>query len=335
MFINRARMSPKRIVFPEGEQPKILRAADVIVEEGIGTPILVGSTEVITDWQKQLGLSLEGCVVVDPKHIPAGDLKIYVEELWQHRQRHGVTRVEARKYLQDPNYLAAMLVRMGQADAMVAGVAQHYPDTIRPALQLLSKRPGVNNVAAMYAIIFKERTIFLADTAVNVDHNEPEDLAEIAILAADTVKRNFSVEPRVAMLSFSNFGSVNHPEAKRVRKATELVKAMRPDIIVDGEMQADTAVDAQLLSTYPFSALQGGPANVLVFPDMTSANICSKLLLTLGGGEGIGPILMGMNKTVHVLQRGCDVGEIVQVAAFAAVDAKESARKVAAKAVKA
>jgi malate dehydrogenase (oxaloacetate-decarboxylating)(NADP+) len=323
MFINRAKMSPKRIVFPEGENPKILRAADMIVEEGIGTPVLIGSTTVITDWQKQLGLSLEGCVVVDPENLPLGEMNRYVEELWRHRQRKGITRVEARKLLHDPNYLAAMLVRMGQADAMVAGVAQHYSDTIRPALQLLSKAPGVNNVAALYAIIFKDRTIFLSDTAVNIERNSAEDLAEIAILAADTVKRNFAVEPRVAMLSFSNFGSVNHPLARKVRAATDLVRAKRPDIIIDGEMQADTAVDSTLVdATYPFSALRGGPANVLIFPDMTSANICSKLLVKLGGGEAIGPILMGMSKAVHVLQRECDVSEIVQVAAFSVVDAK-------------
>ena len=324
MFINRAKISPKRVVFPEGENPKILRAADMIVEEGIGTPVLIGSTQVITNWQKQLGLSLEGCIVVDPENIAPSDLNRYVDELWSHRQRKGITKVEARKLLHDPNYLAAMLVRVGQADAMVAGVDQHYPDTIRPALQLLAKEPGVKNVAALYAIIFKERTVFLSDTAVNIDRNEPEDLAEIAILAADTVKRNFTVEPRVAMLSFSNFGSVNHPLAKKVRKATEIVRAKRPDIKIDGEMQADTAVDSTLLDgTYPFSALHGEPANVLIFPDMTSANICSKLLVKLGGGEAIGPILMGMDKAVHVLQRGCDESEIVQVTAFAVVDAKK------------
>ena len=323
MFINRAKMNPKRIVFPEGENPKILRAADMIVDEKIGTPVLIGSTHVITDWQKQLGLSLEGCIVVDTENIPPSDMNRYVEELWHHRERKGITRVEARKLLHDPNYLAAMLVRVGQADAMVAGVAQHYPDTIRPALQLLSKEPGVKNVAALYAIIFKERTVFLSDTAVNIERNDAEDLAEIAILAADKVRRNFDVEPRVAMLSFSNFGSVNHPLAKKVRDATQIVHAKRPDILIDGEMQADTAVDSVLLDgTYPFSALAGGPANVLIFPDMTSANICSKLLVKLGGGEAIGPILMGMEKAVHVLQRGCDVSEIVQVAAFAVVDSK-------------
>jgi malate dehydrogenase (oxaloacetate-decarboxylating)(NADP+) len=327
MFINRAMMSPKRIVFPEGEHPKILRAADMIVDEKIGTPILIGGTEVIADWKKQLGLSLEGCVVVDPNHLPQEEVDEYAEELWRHRQRKGITRSESRKLLNDPNILAAMLVRMGHADAMVAGVAQHYPDTIRPALQLLPKKPGVNNVSAFWAILFKDRTIFVADAAVNIDRNEPEDLAEIAILTADTVRRNFSLEPRVAMLSFSNFGSVDHPYAKRVRKATEIVHKLRPDILIDGEMQADTAMDSVLMDeTYPFCALRGGPANVLIFPDMTSANICSKLLVNPGGGEAMGPILMGMEKTVHVLQRDCDVGSIVQIAAFAVVDAKAAVK---------
>ncbi len=327
MFINRAMMNPKRIVFPEAEHPNILRAADMIVEEGIGTPILIGKTEVIADWKTQFNLSLEGCVLVDPRHIPPDDMNEYVEELWRHRQRKGITRSEARKMLKDPTYLAAMLVRTGHADAMVAGVAQHYSDTIRPALQLIPKAAGVKNVSALYAMLFKDRTIFVADAAVNIDRNEAEDLAEIAILSADTVKRNFAVEPRVAMLSFSNFGSVNHPLAKKVRKATEIVHHLRPDIVVDGEMQADTAVDANIIdTTFPFSALHGGPANVLIFPDMASANICGKLLVKLGGAEPIGPILMGMSKPIHVLQRDADVGAIVQVAAFAVVDAKKTVK---------
>ncbi len=322
MFMNQAKRTPKRIVFPEGQQPKIIRAAETIVSEGIGTPILIGNKAIIEERKKQLGMTLDGCEIVDPAQLPEAEYDMYVQQLWRYRERKGVTRSEARKLLNDFNYFGTMMLRLGKADALVAGVSQHYPETIRPALQLLEKKPGVNTVAALYAMVFKDRTVFLADTAVNLDHNEPENLAEIAILAADTVKK-FDMEPRVAMLSFSNFGSVDHPDAKRMAKATALVRKMRPDLIIDGEMQADTAVVQSIIdNTYPFSALKGGPANTLIFPDMTSANIAYKLLMRLGGAEPIGPILMGMNKSVHVLQRECDVSEIVQIAAYAVVDAK-------------
>jgi len=322
MFINQAKRQPKRIVFPEGHHVKILRAAEMIVAEGIGTPVIIGDKEQIEEKKKQLGLTLKGCEIVDPAKLPAEEMNRYVDALWTHRQRRGVTRGEARKLLGDPNYFGTMMLRLGKADALVSGVSQHYPDTIRPALQLLDRKPGVNTVAALYALAFKDRTVFLADTAVNLDRTAPENLAEIAVLAADTVKK-FGVTPRVAMLSFSNFGSVNHPDARRVAEATKLVRQMRPDILVDGEMQADTAVVSSIVEhTYPFSALKGEAANTLIFPDMTGANIAYKLLSRLGGAEPIGPILMGMDKAVHVLQRECDVQEIVQITAYAAVDAK-------------
>jgi len=322
MFINSARRAPKRIAFPEGEHPKILRAAELIVQEGIGTPILIGQTAAIEKRKEQLGLSLHGCEIVDLQALPPEETSTYVNELWKTRHRKGVTKAEARKLLTDPNYLGMMLVRLGKADTLLAGVGQHYPSMMRPALQLLERKPGVNTVAALYALVFKERTVFLADTAVNLERNEAENLAEIAILSADTV-RKFGVEPRVAMLSFSNFGSVDHPLARKVARAVELVKKMRPDIVVDGEMQADTAVLESIISnTYSFSSLKGAPANTLIFPDMTSANIAYKLLWHLGHAEAIGPILMGMAKSVHVLQRECDVSDVVQMAAYAVVDAK-------------
>lgn len=324
MFINRAKMAPRRIIFPEGEEPKILRAAQAIVEEKIGRPMLIGDKDIIDRKRAELGLNFNGDVdVIDPLSIPAHDISRYVEELWQLRQRKGITRNEARKLLHDNNYLATMLVKDGRADALVAGVSQHYSDTIRPALQILSKEPGVRNVSALHALVFKERTVFLADSAVNVDANSAEDLAEIAILAADTVKRCFAVIPRVAMLSFSNFGSVSHPLAEKMRAATILVHNRRPDIIIDGEMQADVALDAKIAAeTYPFMTLQNNSANTLIFPDMTSANIAVKLLMKLGNAEAIGPILMGMGKSVHVLQRDCDVNAIVQAAAYSVVDVK-------------
>ncbi len=324
MFVNRAKMHQKRIVFPEGEHEKILKAAEQLCEEKIAKPILIGNIDIIEEKKAQLRLKLDGAEIVDLFKMPEAEYEQCVEELWKLRQRRGVTRNEARLLLRNPNYLASVLVKLGRADAMVAGVSQHYPDTLRPALQLLNKKPGVKHVSGLYALVFKERTVFLADTTVNIEANEPEDLAEIAILAADTVKKHFDVEPRVAMLSFSNFGSSAHPYASTLRKATEIVHAARPDIVIDGEMQADTAMNPELLErTYPFSRLVGGEANTLIFPNMTSGNIAYKLLIALGHAEPIGPILMGMEDSIHVLQRSCDVSEIVNIAAFAAVDANK------------
>lgn len=322
MFVNRAKLHPKRVVFPEGVHDKILRAAAQLTEDKICTPVLIGDTDVIESKRKSLGLNLSECQIFDLKKLPATEVDVYVNELWSKRQRRGITLYEARRLLENPNYLAAILVRLGKADAMVAGVSQHYPDTLRPALQLLPKKEGVKNVSGLYALVFKDKTFFLADTTVNIDLDSPEDLAEIAILSADTVKKHFNIEPNVAMLSFSNFGSVVHPKAKLVRTAVQIVRTKRPDIMIDGEMQADTATNPELLArTYPFSSLKGKEPNTLVFPDMTSGNIAYKLLIRLGKADPIGPILMGMGKSVHVLQRSCEVSEIVNIAAFAAVDA--------------
>ncbi|MCX7835800.1 MAG: NADP-dependent malic enzyme [bacterium] len=322
MFVNRAKLHLKKVVFPEGEHDKILRAAAQLIDEKICIPVLIGDSDIIRTKQEKMNLNLNGCTIIDYKQLPQEELDQYVHELWAKRQRRGVTLYEAKRLLENPNYLAAILVRLGKADAMVAGVSQHYPDTLRPALQLLPKKEGVKNVSGLYALVFKDKTFFLADTTVNIDLNTPEDLAEIAILAADTVKKHFNIEPKVAMLSFSNFGSVVHPKAKMVRTAVNIVRERRPDIVIDGEMQADTATTPELLSrTYPFSFLNGSEPNTLIFPDMTSGNIAYKLLIRLGRAEPIGPILMGMGKSVHVLQRSCEVSEIVNIAAFAAVDA--------------
>jgi malate dehydrogenase (oxaloacetate-decarboxylating)(NADP+) len=215
----------------------------------------------------------------------------------------------------------AMMVRLGDADALVAGISQHYPDTIRPALQIIQMRPSCTRVVGLFMMILKGRVYFFADTTVNIDPTA-EELAEIACLTAE-VARRFHIEPRVAMLSFSNFGSVRHPLVEKVRQATELVKERDPTLVVDGEMQADTAVVSELVREhYPFSCLKT-PANVLIFPDLQSANIAYKLLQRLGGAEAVGPILVGMRKPVHVLQHGFEVKDIVNMAAIAVVDAQE------------
>jgi len=320
IFINKAKSQPKRIVFPEGSEEKILRACQVIIDEGIAKPILLGKKEAIVQKAKQLGLDiLDNMEIIEPSKYPKFDE--YVEEFFKMRQKKGVTRVEAEEILKSPNYFGSLMVHVGDADCLVSGLNMHYPETIRPALQVVKIRPELSIVSGLYMMIFKEDIMFFADATVNIEPDS-EDLAEIAINTAETARR-FGVEPKVAMLSFSNFGSTRHPLAEKVMKAVEIVKEKMPDLIIDGEMQADTAVVPEILnSTYPFSKLKE-KANVLIFPDLQSGNIAYKLMERLGGAKAVGPILMGMNKPVHVLQRGASVDDIVNLAAIAVVDAQK------------
>jgi malate dehydrogenase (oxaloacetate-decarboxylating)(NADP+) len=320
-IIRKAQKHPKRVVFPEGEHEKVLRAAHILVEDKIAVPILLGDERVIATKAKELSVSLENIKVVNPKNGPKREG--YINTLYELRQRHGVTHSEATELIKNRNLYGSVMLQSGDADALVAGEDQHFPDTIRPALQVIKPRPGLHRVSGLYVLVTRRGDMyFLADCTVNIEPSA-EDLAEIAICAAQTAKR-FNVVPRVAMLSFSNFGSTRHPLSEKVRRAVELVRRADPTLMVDGEMMADTAVTPEIIEeTYPFSTLHGG-ANVLVFPDLTSANTCYKLLGRIGGAETIGPILMGMSKPVHVLQRGAEVEEIVNIAAIAVVDAQES-----------
>ncbi len=316
-----AKAEPKRIVFSEGEHEKVLRASYQLVEENIAHPILLGRPAVIQSKLKELGLEKLVPEVVEPVRSPR--LEAYLEEFYRVRRRRGVTLSEARELILNPNYFGAMMVRMADADGFVAGVSQHYPDTIRPALQVIGVRAGVRRVSGLYIILTKKDAYFFADPTVNIEPT-PEDLAEIAVLAAE-VAREFHIQPRVAMLSFSNFGSTAHPLAEKMRRATELVEALDPNLMVDGEMMADVALMPEVIEAdYPFCKLKGG-ANVLIFPDLGSANIAYKLMLRMGGAEALGPILMGMSRPVHVLQRGATVDEIVNMAAIAVVDAQKHA----------
>ena len=316
--IGKAKQHKKRIVFPEGEEVKILRAAQHLVDEKIATPVLLGRPDVVKTRLEDLGLDFDGAVtVINP--VESELMSSYSEALYELRNRRGVTRKEAPMLLRNPNMFGSMMVHMGDADAMVAGLTQHYPDTIRPALQVIRVR-GDSRVAGVYMMVFENDVKFFADTTVTIEPTA-EDLAEIAIETAE-VARHFDVEPRVAMLSFSNFGSARHPLADKVRRATELVRERAPDLIVEGEMQADTAVVERMLTeTYPFNRLKQ-PANVLIFPSLEAGNIAYKLMQRLGNAEAVGPILMGLRKPVHVLQRGAEVGEIIDMAAIAAVDAQ-------------
>jgi malate dehydrogenase (oxaloacetate-decarboxylating)(NADP+) len=324
VMIHKARRAPRRVVFPEGEESKILRACQILMDEQIATPILVGRQDKIRASIEELHLHLDGVEIVEPSSSPR--LAAYTEEFYRLRQRKGVTLNEAGQIVLSRNTFGALMLHMGDADALVAGLAQHYPDTIRPALQVIPVREGLRKVAGLYMLITPHGQIyFLADTTVNIDPSA-EDLAEIAMCAADTARR-FDVDPRVAMLSFSNFGSTRHALAEKVQRATEIVKQRRPDLMIDGEMQADTAVGPEIIAdTYPFSSLRGG-ANVLIFPNLEAGNIAYKLLMRIGGAEAIGPILMGLSKPVHVLQRGCEVNDIVNIVAVAVVEAQEAAAK--------
>jgi len=319
VIINKAKAAPKRIVFPEGEESKILRASQIILDEKIAVPILLGNERVIKKKIKNLNLDLKKLKIIDPTNWDR--FEDYVQEFYRLRQRRGVTLVEAREFMANKNYFGAMMVHMGDADGLISGITQHYPETIRPALQVIRMRETVKRVSGLYIIITKNEAMFFADTTVNIEPTA-EELAEIALCAAEVAKR-FDVTPKIAMLSFSNFGSTRHPLAEKVRRATEIVQERAPELMVDGEMQADTAVVPEIIEeTYPFSQLKG-PANILIFPDLEAGNIAYKLMQRIGGAEAIGPILMGMRKPVHVLQRGAEVNDIVNMTAIAVVDAQD------------
>jgi len=321
MMIQKAQLKPKLVVFPEGENEKILRACHWLLEEKIASAILLGNPSVIEAKTSDLGLDITGARIVDPAKSELRES--YIQELFRLRQRRGMTIPEATHLISNPNVFGSMMVRMGDADALVSGVAHHYPQVIRPALQIVRMREGLHKVSSCYAMITRTGDMyFLADTTVNIDPTA-EDLVEIALCTAEAARR-FGVVPRVAMLSFSSFGSTQHPQCEKVRRAVELLHKADPALIADGEIMADAAVSPEMLEEiYPFSTLKGG-ANVLICPDLSSANIAYKLLQKLGGVETIGPILMGMARPVHLLPLGSEVELIVKVAAIAVVDAQET-----------
>ena len=319
----RAHRDPRRVVFPEGEDPKIIHAARILAEEGIAKPILLGRPAQMEQAQKDLGMSLNGDIlVIDPNSSP--ERERYAEALWERRQRRGLSREEAHSRMGRGIYFASQMVASGDADAVVAGLGKHYPETIRPALEVIGADPRSNLVAGLYMMVVNNRAIFFGDTTVNIDPTA-EQLAVIAQSAARLV-RTFGIEPRVAMLSFSNFGSVKHPEADKVARAVQILREREPALIVDGEMHADTAFDENVLAMrYPFSRLKQ-QANVLIFPMLSAGNISYKLLKSLGGATAVGPILVGMNHPVHVLEQSADVQDIVNMAAVAVVDSQFRSR---------
>lgn len=318
-IIHKAKRDPKRIVFPEGTSERIIRASSQIVSEKIAIPILLGDPDTIKAQAKKLRIKLDGVEIIKPSDSPKCDA--YAKEIYKLRQRKGMTRTRAFKRIREENWFGPMMVKNGDADGMVSGVTQDYADILSPALKVLKTCEGVKHVAGMYIMVFKNKMKIFADVTVNIDP-DAETLAEIALLTAREARR-LGIKPRMAMLSFSNFGSVKHPQYDKIIEAKEIIHQKDPDLLVEGGMHADVAVSTEILQKrYPFSVLKT-EANVLIFPDLMSGNAAYKLLEQLGGATAIGPILLGMSKPVHVLQAfASTVQDIVNITAIAVLDAQ-------------
>jgi malate dehydrogenase (oxaloacetate-decarboxylating)(NADP+) len=320
-MIIRAQQNPKRIVLPEGNNPVILRAAHQAVIEKIAYPVVLGRKDEIHSVAKEHRIPLDDIEIFDYMEDQLFD--DFAEKLFKRRCRRGWNLTETRRQLKDAFLFGAMMVNEGIVDGQVHGIGCYFPNAIRPVLQVIPRQPGISKVSGVYLMLFRDRAMFFADATINF-HPSSEDLAEIAILSAKTA-RFFGVTPRVAMLSFSNFRSTNHPDANRVQEAVEICRERRPDLIVDGEMQADTAIVKEILDNdFPFNRL-GGPANILIFPELSSANIAYKLLKHLGGAKAVGPLLMGISKPFNVLQRGTDMENVVNVIAITVAQAQDIA----------
>ncbi|QJD96730.1 NADP-dependent malic enzyme [Mucilaginibacter robiniae] len=318
---DKAKQAPKRVVFAEADNYKILRAAQIVKDEGIAIPILLGNVEKIKEIIQENNLELGNVqmisTLIDPPH-----LEEYAQYLYEKRQRRGITPYEAKKLLRDRNYYGACMVQFGEADALISGLTKNYVSTVKPALQIIGTEPGVSKVAGMYMMITRKGPLFFADTTVNVNPTT-QDLVDITVLVERTVKQ-FNVTPRVAVLSYSNFGSNDGEVPEKTREAVSILHQQYPDMVVDGEMQANFAMNSDLLKdNFPFSNLNGKAANTLIFPNLESGNIAYKLLQEVGGAEAVGPILLGMKKPVHVLQLGSSVREIVNMVTIAVVDAQQ------------
>ncbi len=318
----KAKSNPKRVVFAEADNYKTLRAAQIVKEEGIAFPILLGNQEKINNLIHEYGFELDGVEIIDPQaEIKSERFERYAEHLYQKRQRRGVNKLDSRKLMTNRNYFAASMVEFGDADTLISGLTRNYASTIRPALQVIGAKPG-SRVAGMYIMLTSQGPLFFGDTTVNSNPSARE-LADIAVLLDSAVKR-FNVKPRLAMLSYSNFGSNIGDISDKVREAVSILHKEHPDIVADGEIQANFALNKNLLAdNFPFSTLNGEPANTLVFPNLESGNISYKLLQEVGNAEAVGPVLLGMNKPIHVLQLDSSVREIVNMVTIAVVDAIE------------
>ncbi|MEY2595444.1 MAG: hypothetical protein RI965_716 [Bacteroidota bacterium] len=325
---NKARRDPKRVVFADAENTNVLKAAQLALDEGIAIPILLGTPEIIKALAEEHNISIDGIQIINPKSQDEKEVrKKYGEIFFKKRQRRGVNSQEVDKLMRDRNHFGCMMVEMGDADAMISGLSRNYPDTIRPAIQIIGKEDGVCKIAGMYIMLTKKGPLFLADTTVNFNPTA-EELADITLLVAKEV-RTFGITPRIAMLSYSNFGSSDTPEAITVRNARAIVKQKNPSLIVDGEMQGIVAFNRDLMrESYPFSELiDAGEVNTLIFPNLSSGNIAYNLLQEVGGADAIGPVLLGLKKPVHVLQIGSSTRSILNMVVIAVIDAQYKMRK--------
>lgn len=320
LAMEKAKSDPKRLVFTDGETYKVLKAAQILVDDGIAKPIVLGRREKIDVLVEKYSLSLDGIEVLDLRENN-DQIISYADMFFKARNRKGLTAYEAKRHMKTRGYFGAMMVKNGDADAMLTGLSQKYPDAIRPILQIIGKNEGVDRIAGIYILLTKNGPLFLADTTINPDPSV-DDIVDIVINTATAIRR-MRIEPKIAMLSYSNFGSHKGELPRRMQKATEIIKAKMPDLIIDGEMQANFAMDNKLLAeVFPFSSLVGKKPNVLIFPGLASGNIAYKLLQSSGVGEAIGPLLIGLDKSAHVLQIGSGVREIVNMATLAVVDAQ-------------
>jgi malate dehydrogenase (oxaloacetate-decarboxylating)(NADP+) len=318
----KARRDPKRLVFAEADNQKILKCAQIAFEEGIAYPILLGDEKKIREIAAENNIDIDDMPIIDPRNDEYEEKrKQYGEMFFKKRQRKGVNQYEASKQMKDRTYFGCMMVETGDADAVISGLTRNYAEAIRPALQVIGMEEGVKKIAGMYMLLTKRGPLFLADTTVNFNPTA-EELADITLLAAKEV-RSFNLVPRIAMLSYSNFGSSDSPEARLVAQAKDIVKQKDPTIIIDGEMQATIAFNQEILSdNYPFSELVGQEVNTLIFPNLAAGNIAYNLMQAIGGADAVGPILLGLKKPVHVLQLGSSVRSIYNMALIAVIDAQ-------------
>jgi len=326
LITNRAKMDPKKIVFPEADQLDVLKAAQIVYEEGIGFPILLGTKEIIFRLKEELGFDAD-IEIIDPKDKEEEERKNrYAKVYWESRRRKGVTLLDAQRLMRERNYFGAMMVNTGEADGLVTGHTRSYSTVIKPMFQLIDKAAGASLVATTNLMMTSRGPMFLSDTAINIDPSA-QDLAKIAVMTAKTVKM-FGIEPVIAMVSYSNFGSSSDEKASKVREAVAYLHEHHPDLIVDGEVQTDFALNPDMLKQkFPFSKLAGKKVNTLIFPNLDSANITYKLLKELNNADSIGPIVMGMGKPVHIFQLGASVEEMVNMAAITVIDAQEKEKR--------
>jgi malate dehydrogenase (oxaloacetate-decarboxylating)(NADP+) len=327
IIINKAKQYKQKVVFADAENFKTLKAAQLVKDEGIAIPILLGNVKRIKTLMKENGLDLQGVEIIDPKSDENEKRRNqFGEALFAKRGRKGYNIYEAKKIMRERNYFGCMMVEHGEADALITGLTRKYPDTLRPVLEIIGVDKKVNKLAGMYVMLTKKGPICFADTTIN-EFPTAQDLVDITLLAADNLK-NLNIKPRVAMLSYSNFGSSSLTEATKVKEAVRILHENHPDIVVDGEVQGSVAFNSELLKeNYPFSTLINNSPNILIFPNLAAGNIAYHLMMELGNSEAVGPILLGLNKSVHVLQLGSTVRQIVNMVAIASVDAYVKKKK--------